>query len=213
MMATKTMTLLVALVFVAGLFGAGMGIVAQRAEPVEHRQPDKPPALVIAHEPLNEQEAKKELDKGEEKGKRTEMSKETIKEYLSKSSFVLAGEVISAEKLLTNNTIPAEVWPKDHVAYKCEIKILEEFHWQGGSLKHPTEPLRNVYVIRRADPKDECQKRLKKGEKCIFFFDIQRYGGDASFLPTADPQFGVQPFDAKMTELLRQMGKREKANS
>ena len=58
MMASKTMTVVVALVLVASLFGAGVGIVAQRAEPVEQQQPDTPPALAITQKPPDVQEAK-----------------------------------------------------------------------------------------------------------------------------------------------------------
>jgi RNA polymerase sigma factor (sigma-70 family) len=59
MLAAKKMAMVVALVLMVGFLGVGVGLVAQRDEPVQTKPVDDPPAPVAAQEPAKVNEPKK----------------------------------------------------------------------------------------------------------------------------------------------------------
>jgi hypothetical protein len=129
-------------------------------------------------------------------------SDETLKFYLARSQYVLAGELV-AEPVKEARPF---YWGADKknpiVVYTCRVKVLEQFQDNPYSHKEMT-----VYVLRH----DGSQRPdgLRKGEKCIFFLNWI-YGGPGvgSSHVTSDAWFGVQRYDPRMAERLRELGKR-----
>jgi hypothetical protein len=122
---------------------------------------------------------------------------DTLQHYLSKSHYALAAEVVSEPKKVD--------WPrtlsinKGQTAYDCQIKVTEWFHY-------PRPSAAKEFQVSVVVWGDSPPIALKKGQKCIFFL-ATRYG-QVGPLATADPWFGVQPYNARMAELLKEQGKR-----
>jgi hypothetical protein len=129
---------------------------------------------------------------------------ETLKFFLSRSQYVLAGELL-AEPLKQK---PFRWWGDEKqpplTVYEVRVKVLDQFQYQ--SVPYPHKEM-TAYVLmpkgaERPDP-------LKKGVKCVLFLDwvFGGPGGPTSFI-TVDPWFGVQRYDPKMAERLTEQGKR-----
>jgi hypothetical protein len=124
---------------------------------------------------------------------------DTLQHYLSKSDYALAAEVVSEPKKVEGERQRLHV-RKGQTAYGCKIKVTENFHYKYG-------PVSGEFTVTVVVWGDAPPLALKKGQKCIFFI-ANRYGqvGPAA---TSDPWFGVQPYNAKMAELLKEQGKRK----
>ena len=137
---------------------------------------------------------------------------DTLGHYLGKSQYALAGEVVSEPAKVDRVLDDAGgIIKKGQVVYTCRVKVGEQFHCPDG----PAPEEITVCVVRWADEKDELPAALKKGEKCIFFLKwvYSAVGGGGSAYVTPDPWFGVQPYNAKMAELLKEQGKRKEPSN
>jgi hypothetical protein len=124
---------------------------------------------------------------------------DTLRHYLSKCDLALAAEVVSEPMKVEGERQRLHV-RKGQTAYDCKIKVTEQFHYAHG-------PVSGEFTVSVVVWGDAPPVALKKGQKCIFFLAM-RYG-QVGPVVTPDPWFGVQPYNAKMAELLREQGKRK----
>jgi hypothetical protein len=122
----------------------------------------------------------------------------TLNFYLTASGHVIAGEVVS-EPVKQDRLFLYQKEKDPRAIYSCRVKVLEPLH---GPFFPKGQEL-TVVVVRWPDPGDELPAGVKKGGKHIFFLNWN-YGTLGPH--TADPWFGVQPYNVKMLELLRRMG-------
>jgi len=134
-------------------------------------------------------------------------SDETLKYYLSRSQYVLAGELV-AEPVKEGKPFKWAADQKDSmVVYTCRVKIVEQFQYHSSPSPWTANREITLYVLRHDG--SERPAGLKKGEKCIFFLSwIYGGPGEGTSIVTSDPWFGVQRYDPKMAEKLREQGKR-----
>ena len=137
---------------------------------------------------------------------------DTLRYYLGKSQYALAGEVVSEPTNVDRVTDDAGGLVKNgQVVYTCRVKVVEHFHCPDG----PAPKEITVCVVRWADEKDELPAALKKGETCIFFLKLvySTVWGSGSAYVTPDPWFSAQRYNAKMAGLLKEQGKRKEPSN
>ena len=140
----------------------------------------------------------------------------TLDHYLANSHYAVVGEVLTepvkVDRILDD---AGGIIQKGEAVYTCRIKVTAELHYPNGPLGKVAPDGLLVCVVRWPDDKDEKPAALKKGEKCIFFLNWvnSTVSGAGSAFVTPDPWFGVQPYKAKMAELLKDQGKRKQANN
>jgi hypothetical protein len=121
----------------------------------------------------------------------------TLGRYLLVSSAAIVGEIVSEP--VREDKLFRYMQEKDpRTIHSCRVKILESMH---GML--PKNHEMTMLTVRWADASDKLPAGVKKGEKYILFL-TWNYGTLGPH--TSDPWFGVQPYNAKMVELLRKMG-------
>jgi hypothetical protein len=131
---------------------------------------------------------------------------ETLKFFLSKCQYALAGEVL-AEPAKRDKPFPwdGEGGKRQPMAvYEVRVQVLEQYQYDSQPYPHKEMTLYVLVPVGADRPMP-----LEKGAKCIFFLNW-RFGGPAGATSyvTADPWFGVQRLDPKMAERLRQQGSR-----
>jgi hypothetical protein len=133
---------------------------------------------------------------------------DTLKFYLSKSQYALAGEVLSEPAKREKPFHWDGDIDKKHPmsVFEVRLKVLDQYQYDTQPYSHKEM---TAYVLLPVGA--ERPDVLKKGSKCIFFLNW-RFGGpnksDGTSYVTADPWFGVQRHDPKMAQLLQAQGKR-----
>jgi hypothetical protein len=133
---------------------------------------------------------------------------ETLRHYLAKSQYALVREVVAEPTRIEHpSDNAAGSIQKGQVVYKCEIKVVDQLHYPDG----PLPKVLFLCVVRWPDKEGELPAGLKKGDKAIFFLRWVYSGitGASTVWVTSDPWFGVQRYNAKMAELLKEQGKRK----
>jgi hypothetical protein len=129
---------------------------------------------------------------------------ETLKFYLSKAQFVLAGEVVGEPVEWEKPFHWGEDKKNPLTVYEVRVKVLDQFQYDIQPYGHKEM---TVHVL-LADGMER-PDALKKGAKCIFFLNWRfgGPGGPTSYVP-ADPWFGVLRYEPKLAEGLTAQGKR-----